>query len=49
MQYQFEDFLLDSDRREFARGLETIAIGPQVFDLLLHLVQNREMSSPRTI
>ena len=42
MRYQFEDFLLDSDRREFARGLETIAIGPQVFDLLLHLVQNRE-------
>jgi len=42
VQYQFEDFLLDSDRREFARGLETIAIGPQVFDLLLHLVQNRE-------
>jgi len=42
VRYQFEDFLLDSDRREFARGLETIAIGPQVFDLLLHLVQNRE-------
>jgi TolB-like protein len=42
MQYQFEDFVLDSDRREFTRGLETIAIGPKVFDLLLHLVQNRE-------
>jgi TolB-like protein len=42
MRYQFEDFALDSDRRELAHGAETIAIGPQVFDLLLHLVQNRE-------
>ena len=42
MRYQFEDFVLDSDRRELARGAEAIALGPQVFDLLLHLVQNRE-------
>ena len=42
MRYQFEDTVLDSDRRELARGSATIAIGPQVFDLLLHLVQNRE-------
>jgi DNA-binding winged helix-turn-helix (wHTH) protein len=34
--------VLDSDRRELARGAETIVIGPQVFDLLLHLVRNRE-------
>ena len=42
MRYQFEDIVLDSDRRELARGSEAIALGPQVFDLLLHLVQNRE-------
>ena len=42
MQYQFEDFVLDADRRELVRGSETIGMGPQVFDLLLHLVQNRE-------
>jgi TolB-like protein len=42
MRYQFEDFALDSDRRELARGAETVALGPQVFDLLLHLMQNRE-------
>jgi TolB-like protein len=41
VRYQFEDIVLDADRRELARGPETIAIGPQVFDLLLHLVQNR--------
>ncbi|WP_119302874.1 winged helix-turn-helix domain-containing protein [Dongia deserti] len=42
MRFQFEDFVLDPDRRELARGIETIALGPQVFDLLLHLVRNRE-------
>jgi TolB-like protein len=42
VRYQFEEFVLDSDRRELVRGSETIGIGPQVFDLLLHLVQNRE-------
>jgi TolB-like protein len=42
VRYQFEDIVLDADRRELARGPEMIAIGPQVFDLLLHLVQNRE-------
>jgi TolB-like protein len=34
--------VLDSDRRELARGAEMIALGPQVFDLLLHLVRSRE-------
>jgi len=42
VRYWFENFVLDSDRREFLRGAEAIMIGPQVFDLLLHLVQNRE-------
>ena len=42
MQYTFEDYVLDPERRELTRGSEAIAVGPQVFDLLLHLVQNRE-------
>jgi TolB-like protein len=42
VRYQFEDIVLDPDRRELARGAEAIALGPQVFDLLLHLVRNRE-------
>jgi TolB-like protein len=42
VRYQFEDFVLDSDRRELARGAKAIALGPQVFDLLLHLVVSRE-------
>ena len=42
MQFVFEDYVLDPERRELTRGSEAIAVGPQVFDLLLHLVQNRE-------
>ena len=42
MQYRFEDYVLDPERRELTRGFEAIAAGPQVFDLLLYLVQNRE-------
>ena len=42
MRYSFEDYVIDSDRRELTRSAEPIAVGPQVFDLLLHLVRNRE-------
>ncbi|MEZ5833418.1 MAG: winged helix-turn-helix domain-containing protein [Dongiaceae bacterium] len=42
MRFAFEDHVLDPDRRELSRGSEIIVIGPQVFDLLLHLVRNRE-------
>ena len=42
MQYAFEDYVIDSDRRELTHSAELIAVGPQVFDLLLHLVRNRE-------
>ena len=42
MQYVFGDCALDPDRRELTRNSRTIAIGPQVFDLLLYLVRHRE-------
>ena len=42
MRYHFENIVLDPDRRELTRGLEAITPGPQVFDLLVHLVLNRE-------
>jgi len=38
----FGDCALDPDRRELRRAAGAVAIGPQVFDLLLHLVRNRE-------
>jgi len=40
--FLFEDYRLDPDRRELTRSSQAISIGPQVFDLLLHLVRNRE-------
>jgi len=40
--FQFEDFLLDPERRELRRAETLIALEPQVFDLLLYLVRNRE-------
>ena len=42
VQFLFEDYVLDLDRRELTRGSKAIATEPQVFDLLVHLVQNRE-------
>ena len=42
MQYVFGDCVLDSDRRELSRGGEAVAVGPQVFDLLLCLIDNRD-------
>src|SRR3546814_10548524 len=37
MHYTFEDYALDPERRELTRGSDGVAIGPQVFDLLLYL------------
>ena len=42
MQFLFADHTLDTDRRELRRGCEPIAVEPQVFDLLIYLVQNRD-------
>jgi TolB-like protein len=42
MRFVLGDCVLDPDRRELSRGSAVIATGPQVFDLLLYLVENRE-------
>jgi TolB-like protein len=42
MQFVFGDCVLDSGRRELSRGSEAVAVGPQVFDLLIHLIENRD-------
>ena len=42
MRYVFEDYSLDTDRRELHRGAEAITVAPQVFDLLDYLIRNRE-------
>jgi TolB-like protein len=42
VRFLFADSVLDVDRRELSRGSETVAVEPQVFDLLVYLVHNRE-------
>ncbi len=42
MPFQFGGYSIDPDRRELRRGAELIEIGPQVFDLLIFLISNRE-------
>jgi pimeloyl-ACP methyl ester carboxylesterase/DNA-binding winged helix-turn-helix (wHTH) protein len=40
--FQFGDYALDRGRRELARRGVLVAVEPQVFDLLLYLVDNRD-------
>ena len=42
MQFLFTDHTLDTDRRELRRGGEPIDVEPQVLDVLIYLVENRE-------
>jgi adenylate cyclase len=42
LRYLFEDYALDTDRRELRRGAEVIPVAAQVFDLLDYLIRNRE-------
>jgi TolB-like protein len=42
LRYLFEDFVLDTDRRELRRGTNLVPLAPQVFDLLAYLIRNRE-------
>jgi TolB-like protein/cytochrome c-type biogenesis protein CcmH/NrfG len=42
VQFFFADYTLDTDRHELRRGSEPVAVEPQVFDLLVHLVRNRD-------
>ena len=42
MQFLFTDYVFDTDRRELRRGSKPVAVEPQVFDLLLYLVLNRD-------
>jgi TolB-like protein len=42
LRYHFDEFALDTDRRELHRGTEIVSIAPQVFDLLDYLIRNRE-------
>jgi len=42
LRYLFEEYALDTDRRELQRGANVVSVTPQVFDLLDYLIRNRE-------
>ena len=42
MQFQFSNHVLDGNLRELTRGGQNVAVEPQVFDLLMYLVENRD-------
>ncbi|MGC2824270.1 MAG: transcriptional regulator, partial [Pseudolabrys sp.] len=42
MLFLFEDFVLDNERRELRAGGTIVPIEPQVFDLLVYLIENRD-------
>jgi TolB-like protein len=42
VRYLFEDYAIDPNRRELLRGTRPVSVEPQVFDLLLCLILNRE-------
>jgi DNA-binding winged helix-turn-helix (wHTH) protein len=42
MLFRFADLVLDTGRRELRHGAGPVAVEPQVFDLLVYLVQNRD-------
>ncbi len=42
MEFHFDSHVLDCERRELRRGQEAVAVEPQVFDLLVYLVRNRD-------
>jgi TolB-like protein/Tfp pilus assembly protein PilF len=42
VQFVFDDQVVDVGRRELRRGSEAVAVEPQVFDLLIYLLENRD-------
>ncbi len=42
MLYRFEEYALDTDRRELRNGSKLVSLAPQVFDILCFLIRHRE-------
>ena len=42
MRFGFDNYALDTDLRELRREGELVAMQPQVFDLLVHLLKHRD-------
>jgi len=42
MHFFFSDYVLDTDRRELCRGPDRVPLEPQVFDLIVYLLENHD-------
>lgn len=42
MLYLFQDYALDTERRELRRGDRLVAVEPKAFDLLVYVIENRQ-------
>jgi TolB-like protein len=42
LRYRFEDYVLDTDRRELYLGNGVAPLAPRAFDILVYLIRNRE-------
>jgi pimeloyl-ACP methyl ester carboxylesterase/DNA-binding winged helix-turn-helix (wHTH) protein len=42
MRFLFGDYAIDANRRELSRAGDAVHVEPQVFDLILHLIRNRD-------
>src|SRR5215813_15225470 len=42
MPFLFDDYTVDTERREIRRGTGIVSAGPQVFELLVYLIRNRD-------
>src|SRR5437762_1022145 len=42
VKFNFDNHILDADRRELRRGSDLVAMQPRVFDLLVHLLKHRD-------
>ena len=42
VKFNFDNHILDTDRRELRRGADLVAMQPQVFDFLVHLLKHRD-------
>src|ERR1700761_5764113 len=42
LRYSFDNFTLDTDRRELRCATELVSVEPQVFDLLQFLIRHRD-------
>lgn len=47
MTYRFGEFSLDPDRLELRQGRDVVDVEPQVFRLLVHLIENRDRVVPK--